>query len=230
MSTQATFASNEAKTNLVVTARAWPAAARHEVAQEGRMRRPQLLAVVLGCSTASAALAQTTGAGYADALSPSLASVAKAMHATIRRDLAEAAENMPSEEYAFQPTGQVRTFGQLVGHVINANLFFCSQAGGEKFSGAVNYEQVTSKPALVKALNDSLALCDRAYEQTTDANFNQPVDMAPGAGMGPAKTVRGAILMFNVAHNNEHYGNIVVYMRLKGHVPPSTARTQQRRR
>ena len=42
-----------------------------------------------------------------------------------------------------------------------------------------------------------------------------------------AKTVRGAVLMFNVAHNNEHYGNIVVYMRAKGHVPPSTARTQQ---
>jgi uncharacterized damage-inducible protein DinB len=48
--------------------------------------------------------------------------------------------------------------------------------------------------------------------------------------MGPAKTVRGAILMFNVAHNNEHYGNIVMYMRLKNHVPPSTARTQQPRK
>jgi uncharacterized damage-inducible protein DinB len=194
------------------------------------MWRSELLALLLGCSTASGAHAQTTGAGYADALSPSLASVAKAMHATIRRDLAEAAESMPAEEYAFQPTPQVRTFGQLVGHVINANLFFCWQAGGEKPSAVVNYEQVPSKPALVKALNDSLALCDRAYEQTTDANFNQPVEMAPGVGMGPAKTVRGAILMFNVAHNNEHYGNVVVYMRLKGHVPPSTARTQQPRK
>ena len=62
----------------------------------------------------------------------------------------------------------------LVGHIINANLFFCSQAGGEKLSAAVNYEQVTSKPALVKALNDSLALCDRAYERTRDANFSEP--------------------------------------------------------
>jgi uncharacterized damage-inducible protein DinB len=194
------------------------------------MLRSQLLAVVFGCATASGALAQTTGAGYADALSPSLASVAKAMHATIRRDLAEAAARMPVEEYGFQPTPQVRTFGQLIGHVINANLFFCSQAGGEKHSTAVNYEQVTSKPALVKALEDSLALCDRAHELTTDSNFSQPVEMSPGVGMGPAKTVRGAILMFNVAHNNEHYGNVTVYMRLKGHVPPSTARTQQIRK
>ena len=191
------------------------------------MRRSVLVVLALGWSSSTAAFGQTTGAGYADALSPSLANVAHAMHATIRRDLAEAAEGMPAEEYGFQPTPQVRTFGQLVGHVINANLFFCSQAGGEKVPAMVNYDQVASKPALVKALNDSLALCDRAYGQTTDANFNQPIDMAAGAGRGPAKTVRGAILMFNVAHNNEHYGNIVLYMRLKGHVPPSTARAER---
>jgi uncharacterized damage-inducible protein DinB len=144
--------------------------------------------------------------------------------------LAEAAEGMPAEEYGFRPAPGARTFGQLVGHVINANLFFCSQAGGEKVSAVGNYEQVASKSALVKALNDSLELCDSAYDQTTDANFNQPIEIAAGVGMGPAKTVRGAILMFNVAHNNEHYGNIVVYMRLKGHAPPSTARAQQRRK
>jgi uncharacterized damage-inducible protein DinB len=194
------------------------------------MQRSAVVALVFGLSSTAAAFGQTTGAGYADALSPSLANVAKAMHATIRRDLAEAAEAMPAEEYGFQPTPQVRSFGQVVGHVINANLFFCSQAGGEKVSTVGNYDQIASKSALVKALHESLALCDRAYDLTTDANFNQAIDMTAGVGMAPAKTVRGAILMFNVAHNNEHYGNIVVYMRLKGHVPPSTARTQERRK
>jgi uncharacterized damage-inducible protein DinB len=169
--------------------------------------------------------AQTSDAGYAAALSPSLAGVAKAMHATIRRNLAEAAEQMPAEEYAFRPTPQVRTFGQLVGHVINANFFFCSQVSDQK-SPATNYEEITDKTMLVKALQDSLAYCDRVYAATTDVNFDQPVNVGPGVGMGPARTVRGAVLMFNVAHNNEHYGNIVVYMRLKGHVPPSTARVQ----
>jgi uncharacterized damage-inducible protein DinB len=194
------------------------------------MNRSVLVALFLALSSSATAVGQTTGAGYADALSPSLANVAKAMHATIRRDLAEAAEAVPAEEYSFQPTPQVRTFGQLIGHVINANSFFCSQAGGEKVPAVVNYEKVASKAELVKALTDSLALCDRAYGQTTDANFNQSIDMPAGPGVGPAKTVRGAVLMFNVAHNNEHYGNIVLYMRLKGHVPPSTARAQQRRK
>jgi len=178
----------------------------------------------------STASAQTTGAGYADALTPSLASVARAMHATIRRDLADAARDMPADEYSFRPTTEVRTFAQVIGHVVNANWFFCSQAKQERPPNTTNHEQLTDKVALVKALNDSLAYCDQAYSATTDANFNQPVRMEPGVGMGPASTVRGAILTFNTTHNNEHYGNIVVYMRLKGHVPPSTAREQRSRR
>ena len=186
--------------------------------------------IVLAVLIPSAASAQTTGAGYEDALTPSLASVARTMHATIRRDLAEAAQSMPASEYSFRPTPEVRTFAQLVGHVVNANWFFCAQARQEKPPNSTNHEQLTDKDALVKALNDSLDYCDQAYSSTTDANFNQPVRMGAGLGMKGANTVRGAILIFNTTHNNEHYGNIVVYMRLKGHVPPSTAREAQSRR
>jgi uncharacterized damage-inducible protein DinB len=137
---------------------------------------------------------------------------------------------MPVAEYAFKPTAETRTFAQLVGHVINARYFFCSQARQERSPNPSNHEALTDKSALVKALRDATAYCDQAYEATTDANFNQPVQMQAGVGMGPASTVRGAILMFNTTHDNEHYGNIVVYMRLKGHVPPSTAREQAKRR
>ena len=177
------------------------------------------------------ARAQTTDGGFWDALSPSMASVAKKMHATIRRDLAEAAEAMPAENYAFSPTTGVRTFAQLIGHVAFANVLFCSLATGDKTITPTNYEQLTDKAALVKALNDSLAYCDRIYEATTDANFNQAATVG---GLGPnipqAPTIRGAVLWFNITHNNEHYGNIIVYLRLKGHTPPSTARIQQQRR
>jgi uncharacterized damage-inducible protein DinB len=185
-----------------------------------------LTLVVIGVSLPAAA--QTTDASFADALSPSMAAVAKAMHATIRRNLAEAAESMPAEEYVFKPTPQVRSFGELVGHVANANFFFCSQAKGEKSPATTNYERTTDKPALVKALNDSLAYCDGVYAATTDANFQQQMKVAgPDTGK---ETARGSILMFNTTHNNEHYGNIIVYMRLKGHVPPSTARAQTTRK
>ncbi|HWO32747.1 MAG TPA: DinB family protein [Candidatus Acidoferrum sp.] len=193
------------------------------------MLRLLMLAFVFSYVTLPAASAQATDAGYPDELSPSLAGSAKAMHAMIRRDLAEAAENMPADEYAFRPTPQIRTFGQIIGHVVDANFFFCSQAAGEKSPATADYEQITDKAALVKALNDSLVYCDRVYAATTDANFVQLVQIANIVGTGSTHTGRGSVLMYNIAHNNEHYGNLAVYMRLKGHVPPSTARVQQRK-
>jgi len=192
------------------------------------MLRLLVVALVFAYVSLPAASAQTTDSGYPDELSPSLAASAKAMHAMIHRDLAEAAESMPADEYAFRPTPQVRTFGQIIGHLVDANFFFCSQVAGEKSPATADYEQVTDKAVLVKALNDSLVYCDRVYAATTDAKFIQPLQIAHVVGTGSTDTLRGAVLMYNIAHNNEHYGNLAVYMRLKGHVPPSTARVQQR--
>ena len=189
------------------------------------MRRQVLVALCL-LGMADAAGAQTTDGGFAEALSPSMAAVVKAMHATIRRNIAEAAEIMPAGDYAFKATPQVRSFAELVGHVVNANFFFCSQARGEAMPAATNYEQTADKSMLVKALTESLAYCDAAYSTTNDANFGQLVKLAgPNGG---TQASRGSVLVFNTTHNNEHYGNLVVYLRLKGHVPPSTARTQQK--
>jgi uncharacterized damage-inducible protein DinB len=156
-----------------------------------------------------------------------MAAVAKAMHATIRRNLAEAAASVPGDEYSFKPTPQVRSFGELVGHVINGNFFFCSQAKGERSPSGENYERVTDKAVLVKALQNALDYCDGVYAAVTDATFGEVVKL-PGPN-GGSQASRGSVLVFNTTHNNEHYGNIVVYMRLKGHVPPSTARTQPSR-
>jgi uncharacterized damage-inducible protein DinB len=169
--------------------------------------------------------AQTSDAGADQALSTSMAVVAKAMHTTIRRNLAEAADIMPANEYAFKPTAEVRSFAQVVGHVANANFFFCSEAVGAPFPSKTNVAILTTKDDVLKALLDSLTYCDTIYQETTDANFGGRVTVG-GLGNKPTPTTRGATLMFNTTHNNEHYGNLVVYLRLKGIVPPSTARTQ----
>ena len=103
----------------------------------------------------------------------------------------------------------------------DGEFLFCSQVKGEKMPVTTNLEKVADKAVLVKGLKDSFSFCDGAYDGLTDANFGQIVKM-PGAK--PSEAARGAVLFFNTTHNNEHYGNIIVYMRLKGHVPPSTAR------
>jgi len=155
----------------------------------------------------------------------SLAGSMKGMQTLVKQNLADAAAQMPEAEYAFKPTPEVRSFGELVGHVANANFFFCAQAKGEAPPNKTNYEKVSAKAELVKGLNAALAYCDGVYGAATDATFAEPVKVALPDGC--PESPRGAVLAFNVAHNNEHYGNIVTYMRLKGHVPPSTARTQK---
>jgi uncharacterized damage-inducible protein DinB len=172
---------------------------------------------------ASPLAAQTTDGEYYDAFSPSMASVVKSMYATIRRNLTEAAQAMSEEEYAYKPTPQVRSFGEIISHVAAGNLLFCSQAKGEVPKFPSNMMSMTKKADVVKLLNDALTYCDSAYADTTDQNFGTVMKVM---GSKPSETTRGAILFFNTTHNNEHYGNIVVYMRLKGHVPPSTARAE----
>jgi uncharacterized damage-inducible protein DinB len=176
------------------------------------------LVAALSLITASAN-AQTPAAGQtANPLSAS----AKRTYDIIKGYLTRAAEKMPEEHYAFQPSKDVRTFGQLVGHVADANYGFCSAAAGEKppaggFDGANSIEKTkTSKADLQKSLAESFAYCDQVHGKMTDA-----------AGAAVIKFFNGdmaklSVLEFNTHHDFEHYGNIVTYMRLKGLVPPSS--------
>ena len=133
-----------------------------------------------------------------------------------KNNLVRAAEQMPEADYTFQATKDVRTFGQLVGHVADANFMICSTASGEASPSTASSEKtLTAKADLVKALKDSFTFCDKAY-QIADAKGLEEVTLF---GM---KTNRVGALAFNAAHDMEHYGNIVTYMRLKGMVPPSS--------
>ena len=149
----------------------------------------------------------------------SLAGGLTQLYRSIRANLIEAAELMPEAHYAFSPTPDVRTFGQLVGHVTNTQYNFCTPARDGKNPAKMNYETLKTKAELVAALKDALAFCDAAYDTLTDA------DAMAAAKFGSAEITKGYALVYNIAHDNEHYGNMVTYLRLKGLVPPSTART-----
>ena len=190
-----------------------------------RTMQQRLLVLVTVLMTPPVVAAQTSDGGAGAALSPSMATSVNNMHMTIRRNLIEAAEAMPAAEYAFKPTPQIRSFAELLGHVAMANYFFCSMAKGEASPSKVNIERtISDKDGMTKALGDSLNYCDAVYKETTDANANQMVKIA-GPG-GATQSTRAQVLMFNTTHNNEHYGNVILYLRLKNIVPPSTARVQ----
>ena len=190
---------------------------------------PNLLALAVVLTIPSVLAAQTSDGGVAAALSPSTAASVTNMHMTIRRNLIEAAEAMPAGDFAFKPTPQVRSFAELIGHVATANYLFCSVAKGEPMPTKDNFEKtVTDKAGAVKALGAALTYCDAAYKETTDANANNAVKL-PAIGASGGQSTRALVLMFNTTHNNEHYGNVVLYLRLKNIVPPSTARVQSKK-
>ena len=131
--------------------------------------------------------------------------------------LVKSAEQMPEADYGFKATAEVRSFGGIIGHVADANYLFCSIVKGEKSPATQQYEKVTDRAALIKGLKDAFAYCDSAY-QIADAQANDQVSLP----FGDMKGSKLWALTFNTSHNWEHYGNLVVYFRLKGMVPPSS--------
>ena len=127
-----------------------------------------------------------------------------------------AAQKMPEENYSFRPTPEVRSFGQIVGHVADAQYMFCSLASGEPNPAKGIEKTKTSKADLVAALKDAVAYCNKAYDGMTDAKGSEMVKFM---NYDLAKLT---VLSLNTAHADEHYGNIVTYLRIKGIVPPTS--------
>lgn len=131
--------------------------------------------------------------------------------------ITRSAEKVTEEHYPFQPTEEVRTFAGILGHIADANYMFCSTAKGEENPNARGLESLTSRAELTQALAESFAYCDDAYAMS-DEQGGESVEM-----FGQTLT-RAGILAFNAAHDYEHYGNLVTYMRINGIVPPSSER------
>ena len=141
-----------------------------------------------------------------------------------RNTIVRTAEKMPEENYGMRPGSQeeVRTFGQQVGHLANFNYLWCSQAKGEANPNAgKNLEKLSTKAEFMKAVNDAFAYCEGAYNSLTDASGAEMVDITQENGR-QTKNLRMALLMLNYGHNNEIYGSMVTYLRIKNIVPPAS--------
>ncbi len=141
-----------------------------------------------------------------------------------RNNIVKSAEKMPEENYGMRPGPQeeVRTFGQQVGHVAKFNYLWCAQAKGEKNpSAGTDLEKLPTKAELMKALNDAFTYCDSAYAALTDASGMEVIDITQESGR-QTRNLRMALLILNYGHNNEIYGNLVTYLRIKSIVPSSS--------
>jgi uncharacterized damage-inducible protein DinB len=140
----------------------------------------------------------------------------KGLYSFVSNAVLGAAQKMPEENYSFKPTPDVRSFSQLVGHVADASYMFCSQASGEANPMRDIEKTKTSKADLVAALKDAVTYCNKAFDSMTDAKGSQMVKLF---NFDIAKLT---VFSLNTAHTDEHYGNMVTYLRLKGIVPPTS--------
>ncbi len=161
------------------------------------------------------ALAQVTPAPASNPANP-YSAYTKTMYLGIQKILLRSAEKMPAEHYGYKPTDAVRSYGQILGHVADAQYLFCSKALGETNPAPKVEETKHTKAELIAALKDAFQYCDRAYSGMTDAAGAKPVKLfgedAPALGT----------LIVNNTHTMEHYGNLVTYLRMNGIVPPTS--------
>lgn len=174
-----------------------------------------ILSTLAALAMAAPAVAQN--APSANPLSDALRSQWK----SVRTYYLKSADEMPEENYGFKPAETVRSFGEIIAHVAGANYLICSAAKGEKSPHGENefVTSATTREAIIKAAKESVAYCDAAFDAATDTTLSKLV-ASPFSANG--KLPLGAVLVDNIGHVNEHYGNLVTYLRIKGLVPPSS--------
>lgn len=133
----------------------------------------------------------------------------------VKTSITNAADAMPEANYSFKPVPEEMSFGEWVAHVADVQVRQCSTVNGA--IKTVDAASKKTKAEMVAALKQSFDECDAAFGALTDANALEAV------GTGRGNAARAGQLAYVTAHDNEAYGSMAVYMRLKGIVPPSTA-------
>ena len=145
-----------------------------------------------------------------------LVTVSQNIFGISKNDILRSVDKIPEDLWSFQPTKDVRTVGQLFAHIADAQYEFCGVASEGKSRPSDIEKTKKTKAEIVPALKEAFAYCDAAYKDLTDA---KAAEMVTFFGM---KITKLGAMDFNTAHNMEHYGNLVTYMRIKGIVPPSS--------
>ncbi len=151
-----------------------------------------------------------------DSAKPSLVAEALAGYNQTKKIIVAAAETMPAENFSFKPTPEIRSYAELFTHVAQVQTGICAVVSGAPFERKPP-STATTKDEVIAVLKKSFDACDAAFATVTDANATDV------SGQGFMRGSKLGNIQKNTAHNNEMYGQMVVYLRLKGIVPPSTA-------
>jgi hypothetical protein len=141
----------------------------------------------------------------------------------IKNNITKAADQFPEDKYGWSPTPDVRTWGGLISHIVDDNNGSCFLLAGEtapppsldRGGKPTDAGKDLKKADIVKLLAESFARCDKAFDAVNETNMAER--------NGNTNRSKFGAVFYDTQHINEHYGNIVTYMRLQGLVPPSSA-------
>lgn len=165
------------------------------------------------CCLASVSSAQAPRKPVSDAL--------RAIAHRAGENLVAAAEEMPAGDYGFKPTPAQMTFGEVIVHLIGGNDFLCSNTSGVAAPKREKLAADAAKEKLVAQLQETFRFCETALAQVNDSDLGASV---PFFGN---RQVSRAMSMFAAAQDwSDHYSQLAIYLRLKGHLPPTAKRRQ----
>ena len=189
------------------------------------MRSPRIvLALLLIGGIASSQSPVPTKA--LESTGPTVSQVLDRQLANLEHEFVPAAEALGEDKFNFAPTtGEfkgVKTFAQQVRHVASANFMFAAGIAVEKapvdLGGENGPEALKTKADIVKYLKDSFAYAHKAFGGITDANATAFIPTPWGQGT----TTRLGLASLTVAHGFDHYGQMAVYLRMNGIIPPAS--------
>jgi uncharacterized damage-inducible protein DinB len=148
-------------------------------------------------------------------------SLAKELTASFQRastEILDIAEAMPAEKYGFKPTPEMSTFGDQLVHVTGIVQRFIDASKGTKTDAA--HHGAMAKPEVIALLKKTFQDADAILAPLTDAQLLEPVKFP----FGDRTVTRATFWQGPLYQIRNHHGQLVVYLRLNGIVPPTTAR------
>jgi uncharacterized damage-inducible protein DinB len=140
---------------------------------------------------------------------------------SLKSTMMKISEVMPAEKYGYRSTPPQRNFGEQVLHVAEANVIQMGRLGSKAAAPAINMK-ATSKAEILAALSDSFDYGTSVLKEQNDQTMLQMADPSRYSFGGPS--TRARVVFFVIGHTWDIYGQMAVYLRLNGLVPPASQR------
>ena len=155
---------------------------------------------------------------WAQAPAPSLAKEIAASFQRASTEILDVAEAMPADKYGYKPTPEISSFGEQLAHVAGITQRFIDTAKGVKTEAP--HHAATTKPEIMELLKKTFQNAQEMINPLTDAQLLEPVKFP----FGDRTVTRATYWQGPLYQIRNHHGQLVVYLRMNGIVPPTTAR------